>query len=175
MAEAEVARAESIVELRNVRSPVDGVIVDPVTLPPEATAAEAARIMDERNIGGVPITVGGILKGILTRRDLRFLDSPETKIEEVMTRDNLVTAPEETLLEDARVRTQTVAGYQEDMSDSFGSLTRYLGLVGLAALVLGSIGVAAGVRVFVREKLDGVAMLRSIGASPALYLPCRCS
>lgn len=73
----------------------------------------------------------------------------------------------ETLLEDSRVRVQTVSSYQEDMSEAFGSLTRYLGLVGLAALVLGSIGVAAGVRVFVREKLDVVALLRSIGASPS--------
>jgi putative ABC transport system permease protein len=73
----------------------------------------------------------------------------------------------EALLEESRVRVQTVAGYQEDLSEAFGTLTRYLGLVGLAALVLGSIGVAAGVRVFIREKLDGVAMLRSIGASPS--------
>ena len=93
---------QQALEVDRVKRSEHGVIVDPVTLPPEATAAEAARIMDERNIGGVPITVGGILKGILTRRDLRFLDSPETKIEEVMTRDNLVTAPEETLLEDAQ-------------------------------------------------------------------------
>jgi len=70
------------------------------------------------------------------------------------------------LLEEARMRVQTVEGYQEDLSESFGLLTRYLGLVGLAALVLGSIGVAAGVRVFVREKLDSVALLRSLGASP---------
>lgn len=72
-----------------------------------------------------------------------------------------------TTLENARVRVQTVSGYQEDMSEAFGNLTRYLGLVGLAALMLGSIGVAAGVRVFVREKLDTVALLRSIGASPS--------
>ena len=70
------------------------------------------------------------------------------------------------LLSDERVRVQTVAGYQEDLSEAFDSLTRYLGLVGLAALVLGSIGVAAGVRVFVREKLETVALLRSIGVSP---------
>ncbi|MDP7275690.1 MAG: IMP dehydrogenase [Planctomycetaceae bacterium] len=79
-----------------------GVIVDPVTLPPDASVMEASQIMDERNIGGVPITVKGILKGILTRRDLRFLDSPETRIEEVMTRENLVTAPEDTTLETAQ-------------------------------------------------------------------------
>ncbi len=70
------------------------------------------------------------------------------------------------MLELARVRSQTVRGYQQDMSEAFGNLTRYLGLVGLAALVLGSIGVAAGVRVFVREKLDTVALLRGVGASP---------
>ena len=73
----------------------------------------------------------------------------------------------EEMLANARVRVQTVSGYQEDMSEAFGNLTRYLGLVGLAALMLGSIGVAAGVRVFVREKLDVVALLRSSGASPA--------
>jgi len=72
----------------------------------------------------------------------------------------------EAMLTNARVRVQTVSGYQEDMSEAFGNLTRYLGLVGLAALMLGSIGVAAGVRVFVREKLEVVALLRSIGASP---------
>jgi len=70
------------------------------------------------------------------------------------------------MLEVARVRVQTVSSYQKDMSEAFGNLTRYLGLVGLAALVLGSIGVAAGVRVFVREKLETVALFRSIGASP---------
>jgi putative ABC transport system permease protein len=72
----------------------------------------------------------------------------------------------ESLLAESRIRVQTVQGYQEDLSEAFDSLTRYLGLVGLAALVLGSIGVAAGVRVFVREKLETVALLRSIGVSP---------
>ncbi len=79
-----------------------GVIVDPVTLPPEATVGEAMRIMDERNIGGVPITRNGRLLGILTRRDLRFLESRDRRVEEVMTKDNLVTAPEDTDLESAQ-------------------------------------------------------------------------
>lgn len=78
-----------------------GVIVDPVTLPPETTVGEASRIMDERNIGGVPITVEGRLVGILTRRDLRFLESRDRPVAEVMTREKLVTAPENTSLEDA--------------------------------------------------------------------------
>lgn len=63
-----------------------------------------------------------------------------------------------------RVRIETVASYQEDLTRTFGALTRYLGLVGLAALALGGVGVAAGVRVFVREKLDTVAVLRALGA-----------
>lgn len=78
-----------------------GVIVDPVTLPPDASVGEACEMMDERNIGGVPIVVGKKLVGILTRRDLRFLESKEKRIEEVMTRENLVTAPESTDLKEA--------------------------------------------------------------------------
>ena len=57
--------------------------------------------MDERNIGGVPITVNGRLVGILTRRDLRFLESKDRPVSEIMTKDGLVTAPENTKLEDA--------------------------------------------------------------------------
>lgn len=72
----------------------------------------------------------------------------------------------ESVLENARVRVETVKTHQEGLSNAFDRLTRFLALVGLAALVLGSIGVAAGVRVFVREKLETVALLRSIGASP---------
>jgi len=93
---------QQALEVDRVKRSEHGVIVDPVTLPPEATVQEASRIMNERNIGGVPITIDGKLKGILTKRDLRFLDSPEMRIEEVMTKENLVTAPEETTLEDAQ-------------------------------------------------------------------------
>ncbi len=67
-------------------------------------------------------------------------------------------------LEDARLRIQTVEGYQADLNRSFAAMTRYLGLVGLTALALGGVGVAAGIRVFVREKLESVALLRSLGA-----------
>lgn len=89
-------------EVDRVKRSEHGVIVDPVTLPPDATVGQAAEIMDSRNIGGVPITEHGILKGILTRRDLRFLESKETRIAEVMTKDKLVTAREETSLEEAQ-------------------------------------------------------------------------
>ncbi len=69
------------------------------------------------------------------------------------------------MLENAHVRVQTAAGQQEDLARGVGMMTRFLGLVGLAALALGGVGVAAGVRVLVRDKLDTTAMLRSLGAS----------
>ncbi len=61
----------------------------------------ARKIMEENNISGVPITVNGLLKGILTRRDLRFITDNGRKLSEVMTKDNLVTAVETTTLETA--------------------------------------------------------------------------
>ena len=95
-------------EVDRVKRSEHGVIVDPVTLPPEATVADAKRLMRERNIGGVPIVDPdpdggpGKLRGILTSRDLRFLDTGEARIEEVMTKGNLVTAPPETDLRQAQ-------------------------------------------------------------------------
>ena len=92
---------QQAMQVDRVKRSEHGVIVDPVTLPPETPAGEAVRIMDERNIGGVPITVKGRLVGILTRRDLRFLDSKNRPVSEIMTKEGLVTAPENTKLEDA--------------------------------------------------------------------------
>lgn len=89
-------------QVERVKRAEHGVIVDPVTLPPEATATEAWKIMEERNIGGVPVTRDGKLIGILTRRDLRFLPSKDTLISDVMTKENLVTAKEDTTLEQAQ-------------------------------------------------------------------------
>ncbi|MFQ5732311.1 MAG: IMP dehydrogenase [Planctomycetaceae bacterium] len=89
-------------EVDRVKRSEHGVIVDPVTLPPDATVGEASRIMDERNIGGVPITQDGKLKGILTSRDMRFLESKETRVADVMTKDKLVTAGPDTTLEEAQ-------------------------------------------------------------------------
>ena len=93
---------QQALEVDRVKRSEHGVIVDPVTLPPDASVGEASRIMDERNIGGVPVTENGVLKGILTRRDLRFLDSKDTRISEVMTKHKLVTASEHTTLADAQ-------------------------------------------------------------------------
>jgi IMP dehydrogenase len=91
-------------QVERVKRAEHGVIVDPVTLPPDATAAEAWKIMEERNIGGVPVTRDGKLIGILTRRDLRFMQSKDTliSVSEVMTKENLITAKEDTTLEQAQ-------------------------------------------------------------------------
>src|SRR5437879_13551753 len=88
-------------EVDKVKRSENGIITDPITLPPDETVATARRIMEQQNIGGVPITGNGHLRGILTRRDLRFLADHNQKLAEVMTKDNLVTAPENTTVEAA--------------------------------------------------------------------------
>jgi IMP dehydrogenase len=89
-------------EVDKVKRSENGIITDPITLPPDETVGTARRIMEQQNVGGVPIVVeGGYLRGILTRRDLRFLTDNNQRLAEVMTKDNLVTAPENTTLEAA--------------------------------------------------------------------------
>ena len=88
-------------EVDHVKRSANGIIVDPVTLPPEATLAKAREVMAQHNVSGVPITVEGRLAGIITRRDLRFQEDSERKISEVMTRDSLVTATGTVTLEEA--------------------------------------------------------------------------
>src|SRR5437899_1953182 len=88
-------------EVDKVKRSENGIITDPITLPPDETVGTARRIMEQHNISGVPITVNGYLRGILTRRDLRFLTNNNQRLSEVMTKENLVTAPENTTLEAA--------------------------------------------------------------------------
>jgi IMP dehydrogenase len=93
--------AEQTNEVDKVKRSENGIIVDPVTLPPDETVGTAKRMMEQHKISGVPVTVNGYLKGILTRRDLRFLTDNNQRISEVMTKDKLVTAAEHTTLEAA--------------------------------------------------------------------------
>ncbi|MCA9104354.1 MAG: IMP dehydrogenase [Pirellulaceae bacterium] len=89
-------------EVYKVKRSANGIIDDPVTLQPEIPVVEARRLMDQHNVSGVPIVdKGGKLVGILTRRDLRFLEEGDTLIADVMTKDNLVTATGEVTLEQA--------------------------------------------------------------------------
>jgi IMP dehydrogenase len=111
-------------EVEKVKRSENGVIVDPITLPPTATIGTARRVMREYNVSGIPIVDGDVptdgenlrgpahagpngnnkpprLLGIMTRRDLKFQEDDDRRVGDVMTRENLVTAPENTSLEEA--------------------------------------------------------------------------
>ncbi|MCA9170536.1 MAG: IMP dehydrogenase [Planctomycetales bacterium] len=89
-------------EVDIVKRSANGIISDPVTLPPQATVAQAKEVMEKQNVSGVPITEpGGRLVGILTRRDLRFLERTELPVSAVMTSTQLVTATGRVTLDEA--------------------------------------------------------------------------
>jgi len=118
-----MSRENQAREVEKVKRSENGVIVDPITLPPTETIATARRIMREYNVSGIPIvdgepgsrrTAGGDgaanrqqvatrakLVGILTRRDLKYQEDDNRKIGEVMTKANLVTGSEQTTLDEA--------------------------------------------------------------------------
>jgi IMP dehydrogenase len=82
-------------QVRKVKRSESGMILDPITLTPDAPLREAFRIMKEFKIGGIPVVDnGGFLVGIITNRDLRFQKDMTTLIEDVMTKDNLIRAQE---------------------------------------------------------------------------------
>ncbi|MFN7313040.1 MAG: IMP dehydrogenase [Bacteroidota bacterium] len=91
-------------EVRRVKRSESGMIMDPVTLPINATLKEAHKMMSENKIGGIPIVDDSYkLVGILTNRDLRFEKQLSKKVSEVMTKENLVTAPQGTDLKKAEL------------------------------------------------------------------------
>ena len=96
---------DQVREVTKVKRSANGVISDPVTLAPDAPASEVRRLMVEQYISGVPITDDGTpngkVVGIITRRDMMFLDGDDRPIDEVMTKQRLVTAPPETDLTQA--------------------------------------------------------------------------
>ncbi len=88
-------------EVDKVKRSESGMIVDPVTIGPKDRIADALEIMKKYKISGVPVTENGKLVGILTNRDLRFEDRLSLPVEEVMTKENLVTVAVGTTLEEA--------------------------------------------------------------------------
>ncbi|MFD2823971.1 IMP dehydrogenase [Lacinutrix iliipiscaria] len=89
-------------EVRRVKRAESGMITDPVTMTLDAKVIDAKKLMAEHSIGGIPIIDdNGLLKGIVTNRDLRFEKNNNRAIVEVMTSKNLVTAPIGTSLQDA--------------------------------------------------------------------------
>ena len=97
-----LSAARQTEQVLKVKRSANGIIVDPVTLSPEEKVGRAAELMDEANVSGIPIVDRNQrLVGILTRRDLRFLEDPGLPVSEVMTRENLVTAVGNVTLEEA--------------------------------------------------------------------------
>ena len=91
-------------QVRRVKRSESGMIVDPVTLLVDATIGDALKLMRDNKIGGIPIIdAGQKLVGILTNRDLRFETDKKRKVKEVMTKENLVIAPEGTDLKKAEI------------------------------------------------------------------------
>ena len=95
---------EQAMQVDKVKRSEHGVITDPFFLHPNHLVKEAIELMEKYRISGVPITTpDGKLVGILTNRDLRFENNFEQPISNVMTKENLVTAPEGTSLDEAKV------------------------------------------------------------------------
>jgi len=94
--------AEQAIEVDQVKKSESGMIVDPITMRPDQKIFEALELMKKYRISGVPITKDGRLVGILTNRDLRFETQLDQPISNVMTKDNLVTVPPGTTLEEAK-------------------------------------------------------------------------
>ncbi len=88
-------------EIDKVKRSESGMIVDPVTLPPDRPIGEALAVMQQFSISGIPITKDGKLVGIMTNRDLRFVKDMTLLIKDIMTTDDLITAPEGTDLDTA--------------------------------------------------------------------------
>ncbi len=88
-------------EVDKVKRSESGMITDPLSLPPDRKLRDALQLMHQYHISGIPIVDGKRLVGILTNRDLRFETNLDQPIHRVMTKDNLITAPEGTQLEEA--------------------------------------------------------------------------
>ncbi len=88
-------------EVDKVKRSESGMIVDPVTIPPDLSVRQALEIMTKYRVSGLPVTCGTRLVGILTNRDLRFEKHLDQPVSEVMTKENLVTVSVGTTLEEA--------------------------------------------------------------------------
>lgn len=89
-------------EVEKVKRSQSGMIIDPITLEPHVTVGQVLKIMKEYHISGIPITENEKLVGILTIRDLRFINDYDRPIKDLMTKENLITAPQGTTLEQAK-------------------------------------------------------------------------
>ena len=159
-------------QVRKVKRSESGMIIDPITLTVDAIVGDAQRLMRENKIGGIPIvTSDGKLAGILTNRDLRFQENLNQKVSEIMTRENLITAPEGTDLRGAEIILRQTKVEKLPVIDSNGKLVGLITYRDIIKLTshpnsvkdkLGRLLVGAAVGV-TKELLDRVAALESVG------------
>ncbi|QHL91049.1 IMP dehydrogenase [Sphingomonas changnyeongensis] len=94
---------EQAAAVRQVKRFESGMVVNPITIAPDATLADAQAMMTERRISGIPVVeASGRLVGILTNRDVRFAENPRQPVSELMTRDNLATVKADVSQDEAR-------------------------------------------------------------------------
>lgn len=113
---------EQAAEIDRVKRSESGMIVDPITLAPGHPISDALKAMERYRISGIPIVEGNKLVGIITNRDLRFEGNPNQPIKNLMTKDNLVTAPVGTTLDQAKVLLQKHRIEKLLVVDEFGNL-----------------------------------------------------
>jgi len=160
-------------QVRKVKRSESGLIIDPVTLLADATIGDALKLMRENKIGGIPIIdKKGKLVGILTNRDLRFEDNPKRKVSEVMTKENLYTAPEGTDLKKAEQLFKKTKVEKLPIVNKQGQLTGLFTYSDILKLKshpnavkdqFGRLLVGAGVGI-TKDLLDRVAALQTVGA-----------
>ncbi|MFN8290090.1 MAG: IMP dehydrogenase [Chitinophagaceae bacterium] len=160
-------------QVRKVKRSESGLIIDPVTLLADATIGDALRIMRENKIGGIPIVdKNGKLVGILTNRDLRFEENMKRKVSEVMTKENLYTAPEGTDLKKAEQLFKKTKVEKLPIINKQGKLTGLFTYSDILKLkshpnavkdAFGRLVVGAGVGI-TRDIEDRVAALQQVGA-----------
>ena len=160
-------------QVRKVKRSESGLILDPVTLMADATIGDALKLMRENKIGGIPIIdKNGKLVGILTNRDLRFEDNPKRKVSEVMTKENLYTAPEGTDLKKAEQLFKKTKVEKLPIINKQGKLTGLFTYSDILKLKshpnavkdqFGRLLVGAGVGI-TKDLLDRVAALQTVGA-----------
>jgi IMP dehydrogenase len=159
-------------QVRKVKRSESGLILDPITLLENATIGDAVRLMRENKIGGIPIIdKNGKLTGILTNRDLRFETNFHAKVSEVMTRQNLITAPDGTDLKKAEKILRQYKIEKLPVVDKSGKL---IGLITYRDILqlysfpnalkdqFGRLLVGAGVGI-TKDFLDRVAALQQVG------------
>jgi IMP dehydrogenase len=114
-------------EVRRVKRSESGLIIDPITLKMDAVIGDALKLMKQNKIGGIPIVdANNKLVGILTNRDLRFETNKKKKVSEVMTSENLITAPEGT---DLRKAEKILQNYKIEKLPVVGRNGNLIGLI----------------------------------------------